>query len=50
MLQVVSFLVFLPENASGMHFAHLYMPHDVITVKMLPPNGRAHPQVHCVKF
>ena len=31
-LQVVSFLAFLPENASGMHFVLLYAPHDVIAV------------------
>ena len=32
-LQVVSFLAFLPflpENASGRHFMHLYTPHDII--------------------
>ena len=49
-LQVVSFLVFLPENASWIHFVHPYAPCDVITMKTMPPSGRAHPQLHCVKF
>ena len=49
-LQVVSFLVLLPENASQICFVHLYPPHDIITMKMTPPSGRAHPQLHCVKF
>ena len=33
-----------------MCFAHPYAPCDVITVKMMPPSGRAHPQLFCVKF
>ena len=49
-LQVVSFLAFLPENASGMHSTHLYAPCDIIDMKTTPPSGRAHPQLHCVKF
>ena len=49
-LQVVSFLVFLPENVSWVSFAHPYTPHDIIAAKIMPPSGRAHPQLHCVKF
>ena len=33
-LQVVSFLVFLPENVSWVHFAHLYAPYDVTAMTM----------------
>ena len=36
-LQVVSFLVFLPENISWVHFMHLYAPCDVIIIKTTPP-------------
>ena len=49
-LQVVSFLVFLPENVSWVCFMHPYAPCDIITAKTMPPSGRAHPQLHCVKF
>ena len=49
-LQVVSFLVFLPENASWICFVHLYALCDIITAKPMPPNGRAHPQLHVSNF
>ena len=51
-LQVVSFLgflPFLPKNASGMHFAHLYAPCDITTTKMMPPSGRAYPHAYTVQ-
>ena len=48
-LQVVSIFAFLPENVPPMHFALLYAPHDIIATKMMPSNGRAHPQVYCVQ-
>ena len=41
---------FLPENASGICFAHLYTPHDIIAIKVMPSSGRAHPQLQCVKI
>ena len=47
--QVVSFLVFLPDKHPRC-FMHLYAPHENIAVKTMPPSGRAHPQLHCVKF
>ena len=40
------FPCFLPENASGICFVHLYASCYVIT----PPSGRAYHQLHCVKF
>ena len=56
-LQVVSFLVFgvsLVRKTSKMHpwssdaiFSTLHAPHDVISVKMMPPSGVAHLQLHC---
>ena len=49
-LQVVSFLVFSARKAPQICFAHPYAPCDVIVAKMMPPSGRAHPQLHCVKF
>ena len=49
-LQVVSIIAFLPENASWICFMHLYAPCDIIATKMMPPSGRTHPQLHCVKF
>ena len=30
-------------------FVHSYAPHDIVAAKMMPPSGRAHPQLHCVK-
>ena len=38
-LQVVSFLVFLPENISWICFTHPYAPCDIISVKTMPPSG-----------
>ena len=32
-----------------MSFAHLYAPHDVIAMKMMPPSGRAHPHLYTVQ-
>ena len=49
-LQVVSIFAFLPENVPGVCFVPPYAPCYVIAVKMMSPSGRAHPQVHCVKF
>ena len=52
-LQVVSFL-FLVFFGSEKHLkcisCTLCMTHDVISVKQMPPSGRAHPQLHCVKI
>ena len=48
-LQVVSFLVFLPENHPDV-FCTPVCCHDVIAIKMMPPSGRAHPQVYCVQI
>ena len=42
------FPCFLPENPSGVHFVHPCTPHDIINEKMMPPSGRAHPQVYFV--
>ena len=44
------FPCFLLENPSWVHFLHPYAPHDIIAIKAMPPSGRAHPQLHCVKF
>ena len=30
--------------------AHLCAPHDIISMKMMPPSGRVHPQLCCSKF
>ena len=49
-LQVVSFLVFSALKASWICFAHPYAPHDITAMKTMPPCGRAHPQLHGVKF
>ena len=48
--QVVSFLLFLPENTSWIHFAHPTAPHIITAVEMMPSSSRVHPQLHCVKF
>ena len=49
-LQVVSFLVFLPENPPVIFFTHPYAPHDVITTKTMRPSSRTLPQLHCVQI
>ena len=49
-LQVVSIFAFLPKNIPGVHFMHLYAPHDIIAMKVMLLIGRAHPQLHYVKF
>ena len=51
--QVVSFLVcgvFWSEKHLKCILHTLDAPCDVITVKMMPPSGRAHHQLHCVKI
>ena len=59
-LEVVSFLVFcvLGARKSGIcilgplmpFLVHPCAPCDVISMKMMPPSGRVHPQLYCVKF
>ena len=49
-LQVVSFLVFSARKTPWVHFSHPYASCDNTAMKMMPPSGRAHPQLHCIKF
>ena len=49
-LKVVSIFAFLPENVPVACFAHLYTPCDIIAIKIMLSGGRAHHQLHCVKF
>ena len=51
-IQVVSFLVFgvfQVRKTSEMHFVHPCAPFDVISVKMMPSSGEAHPHLHPVQ-
>ena len=48
-LQVVSIFAFLPENVPPICLVHPCTPYDIITMKMMPPSGRAYPQVYCVQ-
>ena len=41
---------FSARKTPGMHFVHLYVPHDIIAAKMTPSIGRMHPQLYCIKF
>ena len=39
---------FSARKTSKMHFMHLCAPCDIINMKTMPPNGRAHPHLHSV--
>ena len=39
---------FSTRKTPGMHFAHLYAPHDIIAAKMMPPSGRGHTHQYTV--